>query len=157
MLSTRPPKAGHQTQIFDGSDETYPDWKGRVKSYLRSDTRAFIGELLSWAEKQVEPIASENYPTLELEYPALREYSAAQVDAAIYDALNLTIKAAVNRAKGKVAGEGKGLEYWRILFVDRESDGAEVRWNKRERFAYPKEASALEELDSMLQQWEALG
>ena len=157
VLSIPPPKHGHQVTTFTGADADYPDWKDRTKSYLNSDGRSFVGELLTWAESQTEPIGPPQYATLVVGIPALKYYTAQQVDGTIYDALKLTLKTALNRTKGKVAGEGRGLEYWRILFRDHEGDGAEVRAYKRERFSYLKEASSLEELDSRLGQWETLG
>ena len=157
VLSIPPPKPGHQVTTFTGNDADYPDWKDRTRSYLKGDGRSFVGDLLTWAETRTDPVGPMQYATLEVDIPALRDYSAQQVDGAVYDALKLTIKTSLNRTKGKVAGEGHGLEYWRLLFRDHEGDGAEVRAYKRERFSYPKEATSLEELGGLLGQWETLG
>ena len=89
---------------------------------MREDGREAAGDLLAWAQAQKKEIGPDQYSDLVMKFPKLSDYDFTQVDDAVYEALKRIIKPEVNRTMGKVAGEGRGLEYWRRLYREHEGD-----------------------------------
>ena len=135
---------------FDGNMDKFPDWSDRISSKLRR-AHSTMGELLKWAEQQPDKITvevEENMSTSDLHVPT--------ASTAIFDIL-LSKTTSVLFDKRKNAGEGRGLEFWRVLKQDYGMDSTDAQHARLQLFMRPARCATIGELGGALDKWEALG
>ena len=110
---------------LDGSLEGFDRWAFLATDYL-SAGRQDIRQLLQWAGEQTDVITEEKedqYVSGTLRYSG----GVAQASAAIYTGLVHVTSDSVFNRKGKVAGTGRGLEFWRLVWRERKSKSHHAR------------------------------
>ena len=124
---------------FDGNMDKFPDWSDRISSKLRR-AHSTMGELLKWAEQQPDKITvevEENMSTSDLHVPT--------ASTAIFDIL-LSKTTSVLFDKRKNAGEGRGLEFWRVLKQDYGMDSTDAQHARLQLFMRPARCATIGEL-----------
>ena len=148
-----------QINVFDGDLNKFPDWADRMAAKLyRAHPR--MPALLSWAESQPNPIDQDAEKALQLSetwvaYPEVNlnviEFSRATFDilmertgSRLYD-------------KRRNAGQGRGLEYWRILKRDYGTMSTNAQLAKLQLYMKPGRCNSVQHLGEALDKWDALG
>jgi hypothetical protein len=110
-----------------------------------------LGPMLAWAEDQAEPI------TLTVEIGSSEpDVNSPAISEAIFDIL-LERTGSTLFDKRRNAGQGRGLEFWRILKRDFGTSSSDARMAKLQMYMKPTRCHSLAELGPALDKWEVLG
>ena len=93
--------------------EQYRDWRDRALGFLTRD-RPDVKQLLRWAEEQEEEIGEEAEKRGAEKYFAEGAAGATSVANTLFEGIKHTVDNSLLQ-KGRDAGEGRGLEFWRKL------------------------------------------
>ena len=89
----------------------YRLWTRKAKAYLLG-RHPQVGKALDWAERQIEPIKVEGLAEAARLLPG---FDVEQVSGVLRAAVQRTISDQLRMTKHELAGEGLGLELWRLL------------------------------------------
>eukprot|EP00969_Alexandrium_andersonii_P204848 9052994-Alexandrium_andersonii.AAC.1 len=96
---------------LEAQPQGYRLWKPKARGYMLGKFPQ-VGRALDWAEKQLEPISEGKQREAA---HLLTGLDIAQVSGRIYTAVQRTISDRFRMAKPELAGDGLGLELWRLL------------------------------------------
>ena len=137
-------------QTFDGDLNRFADWADRMSAKL-SRAHPQLASMLAWAERQVDPISL----TVEQE---VTEPGAdvVGISGAIFDVLMERTGPRLFD-KRRNAGNGRGLEFWRILKRDFGMESTDAQMAKLHMYFRPARCATVHLLSDALDKWEALG
>jgi len=135
---------------FDGSLSLFPDWADRMAAKFRR-AHPRLGPMLAWAEAYPDQITEA--VEIEVREPGV---NTVAISEALYDII-MERTGTTLFAKRRNAGEGRGLEFWRILKRDFGMSSTDARLARLQMYMKPARATTLAELGPALDRWEALG
>ena len=129
-------------------------WKSKARAYLTGQSPA-AGKAFDWAARQIEPITLERQGEAAHLVP---ELDIAEVSAVVFTAVQETISDRLRMTLPDLAGDGLGLEIWRLIIREHEApEQPGVQREFQKRWAYPKRCKDASELQARLPQWEVWG
>ena len=120
---------------LEARPDGYRLWKSKARPYLMG-RHPQVGRVLDWAERQVEPAGQPHLGEAALLIPG---FDIHQVNGMLFTAVQRTVSDQLRMTKPDLAGDGMGLELWRLLV--REHEAPELPVVQREfqkRWAYPR-------------------
>ena len=138
-------------ETFDGKAGDYRFWRRRMTNYIANEESSY-GELIEWARSQKETI-TENIEVSNAE-AAKFGLDVRQFSRKLYNLLcswlGKTMDGRIDRAKGS------GLELWRSLSDEFDSQAGEMLNAKMQLYQHPVRARTIDELESRFNEWEQL-
>ena len=135
--------------------DQYRDWRDRALGFLTRD-RPDVKKLLRWAEEQEEEIDEE----AEKKGADIHLFEGAagitEVTNTLYDGIKHTVDNSLLQ-KGRDAGEGRGLEFWRKLHLTWLGLKEQVLATKVLSFTEPPRCGSMTLLWEALPAWKRLG
>ena len=135
---------------LDGTMGRFADWSDRMAAKMRR-AHPRLDAALTWAEAQTEPITAEIERAV-----SDAEFNAEGASAAVFDILLAKTTSALYD-KRKNVGDGRGLEFWRVLKRDYGMDSTDAQYAKMQMYMRPARCTSTAELGAALERWEALG
>ena len=147
-------EASNITKLGVDPVKRYPTWKSKLVD-LVTDTGARKGvrELLEWAEAQEEPITEQREAMAQrgaLEVPVV------ELSRLVHKGISTTIDDVIYNSWQKTAGEGRGLEFWRILKREYAFRSAKVNAAIMKAWMDPVKCKNIGELRARLPQWKVM-
>ena len=135
---------------FDGDLGKFPDWSDRMTAKLvRAHPR--LSAILKWAESRTEAISE----TVEMNSPE-PDVDLVEISRAVFDILMERTGPRLFD-KRRNAGQGRGLEFWRILKRDFGTESTDAQFAKLQMYIKPGRCTSVQHLGEALDRWEALG
>ena len=114
-----------------------------------------VSKVLDWAEGQPQSITAEAEKGV---YSVLSDFDVSQLSGTLYSVVQDTISDRLRMTKPQLAGDGRGLELWRMLVREHEQlDQPLVQRELQKQYAYPPRCKSAKELREQLPNWELLG
>ena len=135
---------------FDGGLTSFPDWADRMAAKFRR-AHPRLAAMLEWAEQQQQRITEEMERAVD--EPGLH---TTRISEAVYDILMERTTVALYD-KRRNAGQGRGLEFWRVLKRDFGMASTDAQLAKLQMYMEPSRCATVAELGPALDKWEALG
>ena len=135
---------------FDGTMTKYADWSDRVGAKLRKAHPA-IPRLLAWAEEHIGPVTLAKEEAM-----TSTDFNVVAASTEIFDIL-LAKTTRDLYEKRKVAGDGRGLEFWRVMRRDFGMESVDAQHAKLQLFMKPARCGSMADLHAALDRWEAIG
>jgi hypothetical protein len=135
---------------FDGDLVKFPDWADRMAAKLgRAHPR--LASILTWAEGRSEAITEaveENMSEPDIDL--------IEISRGIFDILMERTGPRLFD-KRRNAGQGRGLEFWRVLKRDFGTESTDAQLAKLQLYVKPGKCASVQALGEALDRWEALG
>jgi hypothetical protein len=138
---------------FDGKPEDFSHWRRRITSHI-SDENVDFGKLIDWARQQTSAITEQEEDKHVKEVAGkfgldIKEFSRKFYNF-ICNKLGKTMESRMDRA------QGGGLELWRALNDEYNSQAAQVLDAKMKLYQNPQRATNMDDLENKLNDWEQL-
>ena len=141
-------------KAFDGNKDKFTNWRKAIGDQMQRQ-RPWINKLLEWARKQQKPITSEIEQGL-----AEASFNVNEASQHIWDFLVIHIGEKQQRFRNNIEATlepGRGLELWRLLLDEFDSQALAVARQKNKGFMDPRQTKGIDTLEHDLDKWLELG
>ena len=138
---------------FGGVAADYDDWRDQIAEHACFGNPE-LEELLRWAEVQPSKISEVDESIKSTD--ANIDYDVQAVSGMLFALMSRLVEGSMRTTK-KLAGDHRGLEFWRIMHKTYGSGGNHDKASKLRRYMHPERVKDAKDLHAALEQWEVLG